>query len=115
MPSATPQALAGVKVIDLSGPMGNYCGKLLADLGAEVILVEPPGGTALRHRPPFVADPRGGQVSSAFLYFNTGKRSLTVDFDDADDLRLLRAVMSHADLVIETESPGTHHALTLGW
>src|SRR5204863_506568 len=43
-----PAALAGLRVLDLSGPMGNYCGKLFGDLGADVILVEPPQGTALR-------------------------------------------------------------------
>ena len=59
-------ALQGIRVLDLSGPMGNYAGKLFADLGADVVLVEPPGGSQLRHRPPFLDDRAGGERSLSF-------------------------------------------------
>ncbi len=49
------QPLTGIRVLDLSGEMGVYCGKLLADVGADVIKVEPPGGDAMRRTGPFVA------------------------------------------------------------
>gem|GEM_PF-5350693 len=49
------QPLTGIRVLDLSGDMGVYCGKLLADVGADVIKVEPPGGDAMRRTGPFVA------------------------------------------------------------
>ena len=68
-----PGPLAGLRVLDQSGPLGNYCGKLFADLGADVILVESPDGTPLRHEPPFLGP--GDAESIPFLYMNSGKRS----------------------------------------
>ncbi len=53
---STPAALEGLRILDLSGAMGNYAGKLFADLGADVILVEPPHGSELRREGPFIAD-----------------------------------------------------------
>jgi benzylsuccinate CoA-transferase BbsE subunit len=84
------RALEGIRVVDMSGPMGNYCGKLFADLGADVVLVEPPGGTELRRRDPI-----------AFAYHNANKRS--VEHEDG----LVEALLAAADLVIETDRPGT--------
>jgi benzylsuccinate CoA-transferase BbsE subunit len=114
-PATPPRALDGLRVIDLSGPTGNYCGKLLAELGADVVLVEPPGGTELRGRAPFVPGLDGEPASAAFLYLNTGKRSVCADLQRDDDLPFLRALLSGADLVIETTAPGTLDARGLGW
>ncbi len=59
----TAPALEGLRVLDLSGATGNYAGKLFADMGADVILVEPPGGTELRREPPFIDDVPGTERS----------------------------------------------------
>jgi benzylsuccinate CoA-transferase BbsE subunit len=109
-------ALAGIRVIDRSGPEGNYCGKLFAELGADVILVEPPGGTALRGEPPFVAgyddDP---EASLRFLAYNTSKRSVALDLGQAAGQEVLRDLAGTADLLIETDPPGWAAARGVGY
>ena len=72
--------LAGLRVVELASEHGAYAGKLLADLGADVIVVEPPGGHATRRYGPFV-DGRGGDpsVSLWWWHYNTSKRSVVMD------------------------------------
>jgi benzylsuccinate CoA-transferase BbsE subunit len=108
-------ALAGLRVLDLSGPLGNYCGKLFGDLGADVILVEPPGGTQLRFEGPFIHDKVDIEGSLAFTYANTSKRSLTLDIEDGADRAVLLRLAETADLIIETYRPGTLDALGLDY
>lgn len=116
MAAATPPAaLEGLRVLDLSGPMGNYTGKLFADMGADVILVEPPGGTALRREPPFIGDVPGTERSLNYLYQNTSKRGLALDLDTASGQSILRELARTADLVIETAPPGWMAARGLGY
>jgi len=107
-------ALAGLRVLDLSGPLGNYCGKLFAELGADVVLVEPPDGTALRHQPPYAGDQPGLESSLPFRYNNTSKRSLRLDLEHPDGQQVFRELAAGADLVIETDSPGRMAARGLG-
>jgi len=106
LPAAPPTALEGLRVLDLSGPIGNYCGKLFGDLGAEVILVEPPSGTRLRFEPPFLGDAPGLERSLAFAYHNTSKRGISLNLDSVTGQELLRRLVATADIVIETEKPG---------
>jgi benzylsuccinate CoA-transferase BbsE subunit len=101
-----PAALEGLRVLDLSGAIGNYAGKLFADMGADVILVEPPGGGELRREPPFIGDVPGPERSLSFAYQNTSKRGLCLDLDSASGQRLLRDLAATADLVIESFPPG---------
>lgn len=103
----SPGALHGLRVLDLSGPPGNYCGKLLADLGADVILVEPPSGTRARTEPPFIHDQPGPDNSLCHAYYNANKRGITADLDSEDGRALLRRLARHADILLETEPPGT--------
>lgn len=110
-----PAALEGLRVLDLSGPMGNYAGKLFADMGADVILVEPPGGTGLRREPPFIEDIAGGERSLNFAYQNTSKRGICLDLETASGQRLLRELAATADLVIETAPPGWMAARGIGY
>lgn len=100
-------ALTGLRVLDLSGPLGNYAGKLFAELGADVVLVEPPQGSALRHQPPYLDDTPGIEASLAFAYHNTSKRGITLDLKLPIDQDSLRSLVATADLVIETAAPGT--------
>jgi benzylsuccinate CoA-transferase BbsE subunit len=108
--------LDGLVVLDLSGPLGNYCGKLFGDLGADVILVEPPEGTALRREAPFVDDVADENGSLGFLYANTSKRSIVLDLEGSErDRDRLIGLAARADLVIETRKPGAMAALGLGY
>ena len=108
-----PGPLAGLRVLELSGSLGHYCGKLFADLGADVVLVEPPGGTPLRREPPS-AGAEDDSESIPFQYLNTNKRSLCLDLDQPGDAATLRALAGRADLVIETERPGVQERRGLG-
>ncbi|WP_173934310.1 CoA transferase [Chelativorans sp. Marseille-P2723] len=94
------QALEGIRVLDLSDEYSHYAGKLFADLGAEVLLIEKPGGSALRHRPPFL-DRIPGRRSAAFESFNTGKRSRVIDLDSPDGWHDFECLVREADLIIE--------------
>ena len=71
MPDQAPSALDDVRVLDLAGEIGQYCTKLLADLGADVIKVEPPSGDPVRGLPPFYEDGPDGQTSLYCLNINT--------------------------------------------
>jgi benzylsuccinate CoA-transferase BbsE subunit len=103
---APSMALSGIRVLDLSGPIGNYCGKLFADMGADVVLVEPPCGSSLRFHAPFVGDDPALEASLGFAYMNTSKRGITLDLDHPEGQDILRSLAATADLVIETEKPG---------
>lgn len=108
-------ALEGLRVLDLSGPMGNYAGKLFADMGADVILVEPPQGTELRREPPFIGNVAGAERSLNFAYQNTSKRGICLDLDTASGQHLFRELAATADLVIETFPPGWMVARGIGY
>jgi crotonobetainyl-CoA:carnitine CoA-transferase CaiB-like acyl-CoA transferase len=102
--------LSGLRVVDLAGPSAAYATKLLADLGAEVIMVEPPGGSSLRTLPPFEGD-----TSLWFAYFGANKRSVELQLaDDAQHERFKRLVAT-ADVVVETNRHGTLERLALGY
>ena len=106
--------LSGIRVIDASGPAGAYCSKLFADLGAEVTLVEPPEGHALRRRGPYVDDVADAERSIPFAYLHAGKRSVRLDLDRPDGQAHFRRLAGGANLVIESEMPGVMAARNLG-
>lgn len=112
---APPAALEGLRVLDLSGAMGNYAGKLFADMGADVLLVEPPEGSELRREPPFIADVPGVERSLSFAYQNSSKRGICLNLEAASGQRLLRGLAATADLVIETAPPGWMAARGIGY
>src|SRR5262249_4394116 len=99
-------ALAGVRVLDIAGAPAMYCGKLLADMGADVIKIEPPGGARWRGVGPFYGGTPHRERSLFFWHYNTNKRSVTLDLDvQAGRERFLRLAET-ADIVIETGAPG---------
>lgn len=118
-PSAPPQALEGLRVIELASPMGHYCGKMFAELGAEVILVEPPGGAATRDFGPHIGDAPGSTDgathSLSFSYLNTSKRGITLDWRQSEGAALLRRLAADSDLLLEAEPPGVLDDLGCGW
>ncbi len=97
----TRGALSGLRVLEVADRHGEFCGKLLADMGAEVIKVERPGGDESRRIGPFAEDLPGPNRSLHFWHYNTNKRSLTLDLDSADGRALFRKLASQADAVVD--------------
>jgi crotonobetainyl-CoA:carnitine CoA-transferase CaiB-like acyl-CoA transferase len=117
MNDATPRALAGIRVIDLATSRAELAGRVLADLGAEVIKVEPPGGSDARRLPPFRTDNSDSSIEGSLYWASVGlgKRSVVLDVEsDADHERLL-ALIDGADVLIESFDPGVMDALGLGY
>ncbi len=108
-------ALAGRRVLEIGGLAGAYCGRLLADLGAEVILVEPPGGDPARSGWPCAPREDGGGESFFHLYMNAGKKSVTLALDTPAGREALLGLARGADLVVESMPPGRLAALGLGY
>ena len=102
-------ALDGLRVLELSQGFGQYAGKLLAQLGATVILVEPPGGCSTRREAPFVDDRPSLEGSLSYAYFNQGKKGICVDLDAAEGQEIFKKLAESADLVISSERPGVMH------
>ncbi|HYS55624.1 MAG TPA: CoA transferase [Thermoanaerobaculia bacterium] len=84
--------LAPYRVLDLTGPLGYVCGKVMADLGADVVKIEPPGGDAR---------------DLYWVASNAGKRSVVVDLDSEGGRATLRRLVAKADFLIESFKPGT--------
>jgi len=99
-------ALSGRRVLELADETGVYCGKLLADMGADVLKIERPGGDATRELPPFWQGRPGPDHGLFFLYMNTSKRGLTLDVERPEGQALFRRLAATADLVLETLPPG---------
>ncbi|MFI5317560.1 MAG: CoA transferase, partial [Myxococcota bacterium] len=73
--------LHGLRVLDLTDSFGALCGQILADLGADVVLIEPPGGCDARRRAPFWKDEPGCERSLWFWAYARGKRSAVLDLE----------------------------------
>ena len=100
--------LAGLRVVELASEWAAYAGKLLADLGAEVVLVEPRAGHHTRGYGPFVDDVPGPERSLWWWHYHTSKLGVALDLHHRDDdLELFRRLVSTADIVLEGEPPGT--------
>jgi crotonobetainyl-CoA:carnitine CoA-transferase CaiB-like acyl-CoA transferase len=110
------RALDGVRVIEFTDETGAYCGRLLADLGAEVIKVEPPGGGRLRHARPFARGRDGDpNASLAFWAHNTSKKSVVLDLENEHGRALARKLALTAQIVIEDNPVGFLASRGLGW
>jgi crotonobetainyl-CoA:carnitine CoA-transferase CaiB-like acyl-CoA transferase len=109
------RALDGYRVLDLTDEQGWMCGKVLADLGAEVIKIEPPGGDPGRRRGPFYQDDVDPHKSLCWFAYNTSKRSLCLDLTRPQGRDLLYGLVREADFVIESFPPGYLDALGVGY
>lgn len=98
-------ALEGVRIVEFCDEIGSYCGRLLADLGAEVIKVEPPGGGRQRNSPPFYRDMHTPDTSIAFWVHNTSKQSVVLDLETAAGRDTAKRLALTADIVLEDYPP----------
>ncbi|MCY3558960.1 MAG: CoA transferase [Chloroflexi bacterium] len=105
--------LQGVRVLDLATPRAEMTGRVLADMGAEVIKVEPPAGADARRLPPF-SDSEPGR-SLYWAQMGLGKRSVVIDLDSAPGRDEFRSLLATADVLIESFDPGTMASLGLGY
>ncbi len=117
MSNATEPAalLPGYRVLDLTSSMGALCGKLLGDMGMDVIKIEPPQGDSARSEPPFAKGHAHREGSLRFAYLNAGKRSITLDVTKPHGKKLLLRLVASADIVLETFAPGFLAAHNLGY
>ncbi|MEO9326190.1 CoA transferase [Nocardioides sp. C4-1] len=108
--------LAGVRVVELAHvAAGPFAGMLLADLGADVVKVEPPTGDQMRSWPPFARGDDGSSFSHNFASVNRNKRSIVADLKDAVRLAEVQALVAAADVVVENYRPGVLDRLGLGY
>jgi len=105
--------LAGIRVVELANERCAWAGKMLADMGADVILVEPPGGDVARGYGPWVDDEPGADRSLYWFHHNTSKRGIVLDLARESDRASLRRLAATADVLIESEAPGRLAALGL--
>jgi CoA:oxalate CoA-transferase len=111
MREETTAPLEGLRVLDFSIMLaGPYCARLLADVGAEVIKIEPPEGDDMRLRTPL----RAGH-SAYFGQLNAGKKSLALDLKNPEAIALLRRLIAETDIVVENFRPGVMERLGLGY
>ena len=99
-------SLSPYRVLDLSGGGFNWCGKVLADFGADVIKVEPPTGSPDRGLGPFYQDGTGGRSSLFWEAYCVNKRGITLDVETGQGQQVLRELASDAHIVIESFAPG---------
>jgi crotonobetainyl-CoA:carnitine CoA-transferase CaiB-like acyl-CoA transferase len=110
-PAPAAPSLEGVRALDLAGEAGALATRILSDLGAEVIMLEPPGGSPLRHRAPFLDDRPDADRGYRHLYLDAGKRSIVVD--DNVSPEVLRALAMSAQLLVETPANSEQGAASL--
>src|SRR5260370_28759621 len=110
-----PGPLAGLRVLELADETGQFCGKLLGDLGAEIVKIEPLGGEPCRRIGPFLDDIPHPERSLSFWYYNTSKRGITLDLETADGRQLFGRLAATSDVILETFRPGFLASLGLDY
>ena len=101
-----PGPLAGLRVLELTNEHAQFCGKLMADMGADVIKIEPPGGQETRNIGPFLDDEAHPERSLYFWHYNTSKRGITLDITKPEGQEVFRKLAATAGLVLESFPPG---------
>ena len=107
--------LSPYRVLDLTDQRGLLCGKILADLGADVIQIEPPGGSPARELGPFYHDESEPEKSLFWWAYTANKRGITLNIESTGGKNLLLKLVQDADFVIESFSPGYLDGLGLGY
>jgi benzylsuccinate CoA-transferase BbsE subunit len=112
MPS---ELLSGLRLLDLTDEKGALAGKIFADLGAEVIKVEPPEGCSTRRIPPYLDDVRDPEHCLYSLAYHAGKKSITANLDRAEGRELIANLAAHADFLVESHPAGYLDSIGLGY
>ncbi|HKV53405.1 MAG TPA: CoA transferase [Candidatus Binataceae bacterium] len=107
--------LSHCKVLDLTTERGMLCGQIFGDLGADVIKVEPIGGSPVRRLAPFFGDQPGPERSVYWWAYNRNKRGMTLDLERDEGRNILRELAKKADFILESENPGALARLGLGY
>lgn len=107
--------LSPYRVLDLSNELGFLCGKILGDLGADVIKIEPPGGEPARRLGPFYDDQPDPEKSLFWFGFNNNKRGITLNLESARGRELFSRLVPKADFIVETFTPGYLDGRSLGY
>ena len=107
--------LAPYRVLDISDERGFYCGKLLGDLGADVIKIEKPDGDPARSKPPYFHDTPGPENSLLWMGLNTNKRGITLDLEKSAGQAVFKKLCETADIVVESFDPGYLDKIGLGY
>lgn len=109
-PRTEGSPLHGLRVLDLTRVLaGPHCGRMLVDLGAEVIKIEPPEGDLTRF-----SSPRVGSLATYFIQQNAGKRCMSIDLSTRDGAEILRRLAEHSDVLVENYRAGVMDRLGLG-
>jgi crotonobetainyl-CoA:carnitine CoA-transferase CaiB-like acyl-CoA transferase len=106
--------LDGIRVLELADEQAEYCGMLLAGLGADVVKVEPPGGSPTRRIGPFFADVEDPEKSLFFWQYNRGKRSVVLDLDRPEPRARFEELLATADVLLESTPTGYLDARNFG-
>ena len=109
------QLLSPYRVLDLTNEKGYLCGKILGDLGADVVKVELPGGDPARNIGPFYHDTPDPEKSLYWFAYNTSKRGITLNTETTDGREIFNRLVKTADVVIESFMPGYMDNLGLGY
>ena len=107
--------LSPYTVLDLTGGRGDLASMLLGDMGANVIKIEPPGGSAGRREPPFMEGGLEAERSLNFFAFNRNKQGITLDLESEAGRNALRALVKEADFLFESGQPKTLDSIGLGF
>jgi len=107
--------LSPYRVIELADEKGVYCGKLLAEFGADTVKVEKPGGDETRSIPPFAGDDPHPDKGFSFLYYNRHKRGITLNIECRDGQEIFKRLARGADVVVESLPPGHLDSLGIGY
>ncbi len=107
--------LAGYRVLDLTDEKGLFCGKILGDLGADVIKIERPSGDACRNIGSFYKDIPPPEKSLFWFALNANKRGITLNIENADGREIFKELVKKADFVIESFAPGYLRKLGLSY
>ena len=115
VPDGIDFLLAPYRVLDLTDERGLRAGKILADLGADVVQIEPPGGNPARNIGPFYGDDPQPEKSLFWWAYAANKRSITLDLEQKDGQALLKKMVAEADFLVESFAPGYLDTLGLGY
>ena len=115
MTEKTEGMLSPYRVLDLTDEKGLICGKILGDMGADVIKIEKPGGDATRNTGPFYHDDPDPEKSLFWFALNTSKRGITLNIETAEGQEIFKSLAKTADFVIESFPPGYLDKLGLGY